>query len=137
MIYEHMTYECIVLLCIYMHRESRSDSEVDTIVKLIWPKAGTLLKRSHQERSVEGGRGEEGRGKKNVEFLFHSKTKVYKQLLNFHQAPFLSCYLISAIKKHYSRKCFNLIFTFRCRSATFLNYQILSKNNIMLSGRMR
>ena len=39
MIYEHMTYECIVLLCIYMHRESRSDSEVDTIVKLIWPKA--------------------------------------------------------------------------------------------------
>ena len=87
MIYEHMTYECIVLLCIYMHRESRSDSEVDTIVKLIWPKAGTLLKRSHQERSVEGGRGEEGRGKKNVEFLFHSKTKVYKQLLNFHQAP--------------------------------------------------
>ena len=76
-------------------------------------------------REISGGReGGGGKGKKNVEFLFHSKTKVYKQLLNFHQAPFLSCYLISATKKHYSRKCFNLIFTFRCRSATFLNYQM-------------
>ena len=27
-----------VLLCIYMHRESGSDSEVDPIVKLIWSK---------------------------------------------------------------------------------------------------
>ena len=27
-----------VLLCIYMHRESASDSEVDPIVKLIWSK---------------------------------------------------------------------------------------------------
>ena len=28
-----------VLLCIYMHRESGSDSEVDATVKLIWSKA--------------------------------------------------------------------------------------------------
>ena len=27
-----------MLLCIYMHRESASDSEVDPIVKLIWSK---------------------------------------------------------------------------------------------------
>ena len=27
-----------VLLCMYMHRESASDSEVDPIVKLIWSK---------------------------------------------------------------------------------------------------
>ena len=48
MIYEHMTYECMiyeytyeylctsVLLSIYMHRESRSETDVDPVVKLIW-----------------------------------------------------------------------------------------------------
>ena len=50
----------------------------------------------------------------------------------------------STKQKHCSKKSCNLIFTFWCRSATFLNYQMTlfraereSKNNIMLSGRVR
>ena len=34
----HCIYILAWYLCIYMHRESGSDSEVDPIVKLIWSK---------------------------------------------------------------------------------------------------